>query len=174
MHGQLVLTKAGSTTNGSTVEVNETGLAMGRYRNAMGSIWVYFKGADRPVARGTLVLLPMTSDWINHPNDLADKKPFLDDIPFEFNEGINATEAKLQEMQKTESDHEILPDLAPRSSSTQESISVAKESNSPEMQYKIQRPEIVKKRILSSTSSGTSVQGNHESSRKSSFGISPN
>ena len=42
-------------------------------------------------------------------DDLADKKPFADDILFD----INTTEAELQEMKKAESDHEILPSPAP-------------------------------------------------------------
>ena len=51
-------------------------------------------------------------------------------------------------MQKAESDHGILPDPAQRSSSTQETIPVAKESTTPGMKYKIQRPEIFTKTNL--------------------------
>ena len=136
--GQLVLTKNASTTSGSTVEVQEIGLALGRCRNAKGSVWVYFKGHEKPVSRRPLKILPMTKDWIDYLNDQADKKPYQDADFFEFREGIIATPEEIEEQRQAEKEQRLADEEGSQSPSSFGTIPPIIEEPLVEKQEKIQ------------------------------------
>jgi hypothetical protein len=88
--GQLVLTQSKKAIGNSTLPVNEIGLALGRCVNTKGSVWVYLQGSSKPVPRRPLQIVPMTTGWIDHLNNLADLKPSNPATYFEFREGLAA------------------------------------------------------------------------------------
>ena len=86
--GQLILTQVKNNRGDSSVMVNEIGLALGRCTNTKGSIWVYLKGHNKPLARRPLKVMPMTHDWLDHLNGLADAKPSDPASYLEFRPGL--------------------------------------------------------------------------------------
>ena len=78
-----------------TVKKNEFAIALGH--NTPRSVWVYRKGASRIVPRRPIKASPMSDDWINFMNALADKKAISVSTMFEFRETQSMTADELLE-----------------------------------------------------------------------------
>ena len=115
--GQLVLTQVKNNTGNATVMVNEIGLALGRCTNTKGSVWVYLKGHTKPLSRRPLKIMPMTQDWLDHLNSLADTKPSDPATYLEFRPGLAVGPDEYEEQLVSETKGTISmpgPDSDPR------------------------------------------------------------